>query len=121
MIARRRGSIVMFSSSLARAGSVAGGHYAASKGGVLGLARSLAQEVADRNVRVNVISPGLTDTPQPRANASEAVIYAKADTIPLRRIGMPDDMADAALFLLGDDSSFVTGQDIRINGGANLF
>ena len=115
------GAIVMFASSLARSGAVHGAHYAATKGGVLGLARSLALEVATDNIRVNVVSPGLTDTPQPRGNMSDQEIRAKATQIPLGRIGTPDDMAETVMFLLSDDASFVTGQDIRVNGGAGLF
>ena len=116
-----RGSIVLFSSSIARSGSVKGAHYAASKGGVLGLMRSLALETAREGIRVNAISPGVTDTPMPRGHASDEEVYAKAAKVPLGRIGQPDDMAQAVLFLLGEDSSYVTGQDLRVSGGANLF
>ena len=117
-----QGSIVLFSSSIARSGSATGGHYAATKGGILGLARSLALEVAAEGIRVNVVSPGITDTAQPRAHAGGAeAMYAKAATIPLGRIGAAEDMAEAALFLLADDSSFLTGQDIRVNGGSQIF
>ena len=116
-----RGSIVLFSSSIARAGSIKGAHYAASKGGVLGLMRSLALETAREGIRVNAISPGVTDTPMPRGHASDEDVYAKAAKVPLGRIGQPDDMAQAVLFLLEDDSSYVTGQDLRVSGGANLF
>lgn len=118
---QQRGSIVMFSSMIARSGSVRGAHYAATKGGILGLARSLALEVATDGIRANVISPGVTDTPQPRANSTEAELFSRAKDIPMGRIGEAEDMAEAAVFLLGDDSSFVTGQDIRIAGGARLF
>jgi NAD(P)-dependent dehydrogenase (short-subunit alcohol dehydrogenase family) len=121
MRSQRRGSIVLFSSSLARTGAVNGAHYAATKGGILGLMRSLALEAAKDGIRVNAVSPGLTDTPQPRGHSSEEEIRARAGAIPLGRIGTPDDMAEAVLFLLGDDSSFVTGQDIRPNGGSLLF
>lgn len=114
------GSIVVFSSSLARTGSPTGGHYAATKGGILGLARSLALEVARDNIRVNVISPGIIDTPMPRGHRSEEEFLARAKTVPLGRYGTPDEVAEAVLFLLGDDSSFVTGQDIRINGGSQI-
>jgi NAD(P)-dependent dehydrogenase (short-subunit alcohol dehydrogenase family) len=117
-----RGSIVLMSSSLARSGSPTGAHYAATKGAILGLARSLALEVAEANIRVNVVSPGLTDTPQPRAHAGGVeVMAAKAKSIPLGRIGQPDDMVQAIRFLLSDDSSYVTGQDLRVNGGSQLF
>lgn len=115
------GSIVLFSSMIARSGAVSGAHYAATKGGILGLARSLALEVAQDNIRVNVVSPGITDTPQPRGNMREADMYAKGSGIPLKRIGSPKDMAEGALFLLREESSFMTGQDLRINGGALLF
>ena len=121
MLRQGKGSIVLFASSIARSGSVKGAHYAASKGGVLGLARSLALEVAREGVRVNVVSPGVTDTPMPRGHASDEEVYAKAAKVPLGRIGQPDDMAQAVLFLLSDDSSYVTGQDLRVSGGANLF
>lgn len=114
------GAIVLFSSSIARTGSPTGGHYAATKGGILGLARSLALELARDNIRVNVISPGITDTPQPRAHGSEAEFYAKMKTIPMGRFGTAEEMAEAVLFLLEDDSSFVTGQDIAINGGSRI-
>ena len=116
---QRSGSIVVLSSSLARSGSPTGGHYSATKGGILGLARSLALEVAADGVRVNIVSPGLVDTPQPRAHAGGvAAMMAKASSIPLGRIGHTDDVVGAIEFLLGDDSSYVTGQDIQVNGGS---
>lgn len=121
MRARRTGSIVMISSSLARTGSPTGAHYVATKGGVLGLARSLALEVAHDGIRVNIVSPGLTDTPQPRAHRGGAEAMAeRARSIPLGRIGHPDDIVDAIAFLLSDESSYVTGQDIRVNGGSQI-
>ncbi|MCY4547934.1 MAG: SDR family NAD(P)-dependent oxidoreductase [Defluviicoccus sp.] len=114
---RGNGAIVMFSSSIARNGAAGGAHYAATKGGVLGLARAMALETARDGIRVNVISPGITDTPQPRGHRSQADLDAAAAANPMGRIGAPEDMAEAALFLMEDDASFVTGQDIRINGG----
>ena len=118
---RAFGRIILFSSGLAR---TAGRHcapYAASKGGVLGLARSLALEVVQEGIRVNTISPGITDTPQPRGHMSEEELYGRAASIPLGRIGTVDDMAEACLFLLGEESSYLTGQDLRVNGGAGLW
>ncbi len=114
---RGKGAIVMFSSSIARNGAAGGAHYAATKGGVLGLARAMALETARDGIRVNAISPGITDTPQPRGHRSQADLDAAAAANPMGRIGAPEDMAEAALFLMEDDASFVTGQDIRINGG----
>ncbi|MBM3485391.1 MAG: SDR family oxidoreductase [Alphaproteobacteria bacterium] len=116
----RRGSIVLFSSSIARNGTVAGAHYAASKGGILGLARSLAVESAVDQIRVNMVSPGITDTPQPRGNMSENEMFARAADIPLGRIGHVDDMVETVMFLLGEESSFVSAQDIRVNGGRGM-
>jgi NAD(P)-dependent dehydrogenase (short-subunit alcohol dehydrogenase family) len=121
MLGSGYGRIVLFSSMLARTGGTACAHYAASKGGVLGLARSLALEVADRNIRVNSISPGITDTPQPRGHLSDEELYGRAAEIPLGRIGTPDDMVEACLFLLSDESSYITGQDVRVNGGSVLW
>lgn len=120
MVEARSGSIVLFSSSLARTGSPTGAHYAATKGGILGLMRSLALEVARFGVRVNSLSPGITDTPQARAHTSQVEFYAKAKSVPLGRLGRPEEMAQAALFLLDNESSFITGQDIRVNGGAQI-
>jgi 2-hydroxycyclohexanecarboxyl-CoA dehydrogenase len=118
---RRFGRVVLFSSMLARTGGKNSAHYSASKGGVLGLARSLALEVDGENIRVNTISPGVTDTPQPRDHLSEEELYGRGASIPLGRIGKVEDMVEGCLFLLSEDSSYFTGQDLRINGGASLW
>jgi NAD(P)-dependent dehydrogenase (short-subunit alcohol dehydrogenase family) len=118
---QKRGAIVLFSSTIARSGAVDGAHYAATKGGVLGLARSVALETAADGIRVNVLSPGVTDTPQPRGNMTADELNDRAASIPLGRIGHVDDMVEAALFLLSEDASFITAQDLRVNGGARLF
>ncbi len=121
MLEQGKGSIVMFSSLIARRGAINSGAYAATKGGVLGLMRALALDHARAGIRANAISPGIADTPMPRAVMDEGSLFGKREEIPMGRIALPDDIVDAALFLLGDDSSFVTGQDIRVNGGAGLF
>jgi NAD(P)-dependent dehydrogenase (short-subunit alcohol dehydrogenase family) len=118
---RKGGAIVLFSSTIARSGAADGAHYAATKGGVLGLARSVALETAADGIRVNVLSPGVTDTPQPRGNMTADELNGRAASIPLGRIGHVDDMVEAALFLLSEDASFITAQDLRVNGGARLF
>jgi NAD(P)-dependent dehydrogenase (short-subunit alcohol dehydrogenase family) len=115
------GRIVLFSSMAARTGGKNVAHYAASKGGVLGLARALAVEAAAINIRVNAVSPVITDTPMPRAVVSEAYMQSRKDHIPLGRIGSVQDMVEACLFLLSDDSSYMTGQDLRVNGGSTLW
>jgi len=115
------GRIVMFSSMIARTGGIEVGHYAASKGGILGLARALAVESAAENIRVNTISPTITDTPMPRAVLSDEVMQSREAHIPLGRIGDVRDMTEACMFLLSDDSSYVLGQDLRVNGGSTLW
>jgi NAD(P)-dependent dehydrogenase (short-subunit alcohol dehydrogenase family) len=115
------GRIVMFSSMAARTGGVNTAHYAASKGGILGLARALAIESAAANIRVNTVSPVITDTPMPRAVLTAEEMESRKTQIPLGRIGSTADMADACLFLLSNDSSYVLGQDLRVNGGSTLW
>ena len=121
MRAQKSGSIVLFSSTMARTGGVNSVAYSATKGGILGLMRSMALDVARDNIRVNAVSPAIADTAMPRANLAEAVLAARAAANPMKRIGTPLDMAEAALFLLDRENSFMTGQDIRVTGGANLF
>ena len=121
MLEQGSGSIVMFSSLIARRGAMNSAAYTATKGGVLGLCRALALDHARAGIRANVVSPGIADTAMPRRVMAEADLFAKGDDIPLGRIGLPEDMVEAAYFLLSDDASFVTGQDIRVNGGAGLF
>ena len=116
-----KGSIVMFASMLARSAGANAADYIASKGGVLGLARTLAVELAEAGVRVNTISPTMVDTPMPQAAFSPEAIVARGKTSPMGRLPTVEDVANAALFLLSDDASFVTGQDIRLNGGERLF
>ncbi|HYA27268.1 MAG TPA: SDR family oxidoreductase [Acidobacteriota bacterium] len=115
------GRIVMFSSMAARTGGKNIAHYAASKGGVLGLMRSLAVESAAENIRVNTISPVITDTAMPRAVVSDEYMQSRKAHIPLGRIGAVEDMADACMFLLSDDNSYMLGQDLRVNGGSTLW
>ena len=121
MRTQKFGRIVLFSSILARTGSVNAAHYAASTGGILGLARTLALEVAHENIRVNTVSPGIRDIPQSMASLSVTEGAAQGAQIPLGRINRVDDMVEACLFLLGEESSYFTGQDIRVNGGAALW
>lgn len=120
---RRSGkcSVVMFASMLARSGGANAADYIASKGGVLGLARTLALELADAGIRVNTISPTMVDTPMPQAAFSREAIDARGKVTPMGRLPTVEDVANAALFLLSDDASFVTGQDIRLTGGERLF
>ncbi len=119
--AQKSGSVVLFSSLMARTGLAGSAAYAATKGGVLGLARAMAIDVAPDNVRVNTVSPTIADTAMPRANLTDEQMRARADASPMKRLGMPLDMAEAAIFLLDPENSYMTGADIRVNGGSTLF
>lgn len=121
MTPRKFGRIVLFSSMAARTGGKNVAHYAASKGGILGLTRALAVEAAADNIRVNAISPVITDTPMPRAVVSDEYMESRKQHIPLGRIGDVQDMVEAAMFLLSEDSSYIIGQDLRVNGGSTLW
>ena len=115
------GAIVMFASMLARSGGVSGADYIASKGGILGLARSLAAELAGEGIRVNTVSPTLVDTPMPQAAYGRERFETRGKAAPMGRLPSVEDVADAALFLLSDEASFITGQDLRLSGGERLF
>lgn len=116
-----KGGIVMFASMLARSAGPNAADYIASKGGVLGLARTLALELAETGIRVNTISPAMVDTPMPQAAFTPQSIAARGKASAMGRLPTVEDVAAAALFLLSDDASFVTGQDIRLSGGERLF
>ena len=112
------GAIVNITSGRAVRGAINGSHYSASKGGLISLTRSLALEWAPA-IRVNAVMPGVTDTAQPRAEGiTDEELYARGSTIPLGRIGQPDDIAEAVMFLLGAGARYITGQTIAVNGGA---
>ena len=112
-----RGSIVNLASSAMFGASPRGVHYAASKGGVVSLTRAMATELAPHRIRVNAIAPGLTDTAQPRYGATEEELAARAATMPLGRMGTPEDIANVAVFLASDKAAFMTGQVVHPNGG----
>jgi NAD(P)-dependent dehydrogenase (short-subunit alcohol dehydrogenase family) len=118
--ARKGGSIVLFSSTMARTGGIDNAAYAATKGGILGLMRSLALDAAGDNIRVNCVSPGIADTDMPRTAMPE-MMAVRAAANPMKRIGTPADMAEAVMFLLDRENAFMTGQDLRVSGGAGLF
>ena len=113
-----RGAIVNMASGRALAGAANGAHYAASKGGIIALTKSLAHDWASYGIRVNCVIPGITDTAQPRIEMGDNELYAMGARIPLGRIGQPQDIAAAVAFLLGDDAAYMTGQSIAVNGGA---
>ena len=121
LLAQRSGRIISLTSGRAFQGARHGAHYAASKAGIIGLSKSLALELADHGVTVNVICPGITDTAQPRGHQTEEQIYAQGQRIPLGRIGQPEDLVGPAIFLASEAARFITGQTILANGGGIMW
>ena len=116
MIAKKSGVIINISSMWGEVGASCEVHYSASKAGVIGLTKALAKEVAPSGIRVNCISPGVIMTDMMKGFDDETIEELKSET-PLGRLGTPEDIANAALFLSSDEASFITGQTLGVNGG----
>lgn len=121
MVQTKWGRIVTISSQAAQSGAFDRAHYAAAKGGVIGLTRSLARELAAHSITVNTIPPSLVDTPLARRSESTGdvpPIETLAQLVPIARAGTPEDIAAACEFLCSDGASYITGQEINVNGGS---
>ena len=116
MIRRRAGRIVNISSIVGVTGNAGQANYAAAKAGLIGMSKSLAQEVASRGVTVNVVAPGFVDTAMTEA-LNDAQKAKLAAGIPLGRIGAPEDIAGAVVYLASDAAAWVTGSTLHVNGG----
>jgi len=119
MMMARRGSIVNLSSTAAEFAARGQVNYAASKGGINGLTRALAKELAPRNVRVNAVAPGMIETDMSQVVRGIAGDQIKK-MIPLKRIGQPREIAAVVAFLASDDAAYLTGQVLRVDGGLSL-
>jgi 3-oxoacyl-[acyl-carrier protein] reductase len=118
MMKQKAGSIINMSSVVGVHGNAGQANYSASKAGMIGLAKSVARELGSRGVRANAIAPGFIATEMTH-QLSDEVRAEWEKQIPLRRAGTPSDVADAALYLASDLSSYVTGQVIQVDGGMN--
>lgn len=118
---QRAGRIILVSSTAGQRGEAYHAHYAASKGAIISLTKSLAPELADHNILVNCIAPGwfATDMAQPSLSNPE-IRRQVLKTIPLGRVGRPEEFAGVVLFLASDLATFVTGEILNVNGGAVL-
>ncbi|WEX12419.1 SDR family NAD(P)-dependent oxidoreductase [Chelativorans sp. AA-79] len=118
MRGRGWGRIVNFSSTAGKNVSTLGGaHYTAAKAGVLGLTRHFAKEVAGDGITVNAVCPGLIDTPMVRNSIGQERIDAYAGSFPIKRLGLPEEVADLVCFLASDNAAYITGASLDINGG----
>lgn len=116
LLKQRSGSIINMSSVVGVSGNAGQTNYAASKAGVIGFTKSVAQELGSRNIRCNAIAPGFIET-EMTAKLSPEVVKGWEDGIPLKRGGTPEDVANACLYLGSDLSTYVTGQTLNVCGG----
>lgn len=116
MVKQRVGKIINISSVVGVAGNAGQCNYAASKAGVIGFSKSIARELASRNINVNVIAPGYINTDMTKV-LSDKVKEEVLKTIPMKKIGEPEEIANLVLFLSSDLSNYITGQVINVDGG----
>jgi 3-oxoacyl-[acyl-carrier protein] reductase len=116
MMRNRWGRIVNIASVVGQAGSAGQANYAASKAGLIGLTKALAQEMASRNITVNAVAPGYIDTDMTKVLPDDVRSKILA-AVPLGRMGKPEDIANAVKFLSGEDAAYITGQVLAVNGG----
>lgn len=116
MLKQRNGSIINMSSVVGVTGNAGQANYAASKAGIIGFSKSMAQELGSRNIRTNVVAPGFIET-EMTEKLDEKTVQGWREAIPLKRGGKPEDIANACVYLGSDLSSYVTGQIIHVDGG----
>ena len=116
MMKQRQGAIVNIASIVGVMGNAGQANYSASKAGLIGLTKTMARELAPRNITVNAVAPGFIDTEMTRV-LDEKIKDKLIEQIPLSRLGLPDDIAHSVAFLVSDRSSYITGQVMNVNGG----
>ena len=116
MMKKRWGRIISMASIVGVIGNVGQANYAASKAGLIAMTKSIAGEVAGRGITANCIAPGFIATPMTE-NLPDNVKQAMLDRIPMKRMGTPQDIANVVAFLVSDESAYITGQTINVNGG----
>jgi len=125
MVERGRGKVVNVASDAGRVGSSGEAPYSACKGGIIALTKTLAREMASKNIQLNVVCPGLTETNMLEqfmqgAGNPEKLREAYRRAIPMGRLGKPDDLPGAILFFASDDADFITGQVLSVSGGLTM-
>lgn len=124
MVARRQGCVVNVSSDAARVGSFGEAIYAGAKAAVIAFSKTLAREHARDGIRVNVVCPGLTETPLleeiGQDEFARKILSAVVNSIPMKRVGQPEEIAPAVLFLASEAARYITGQVISVNGGLTM-
>ncbi|MBI2279532.1 MAG: 3-oxoacyl-[acyl-carrier-protein] reductase [Bacteroidetes bacterium] len=116
LLGQRSGSVINMSSVVGIEGNAGQSNYAASKAGIIGFTKSIAQEIGSRNIRCNAICPGFIET-EMTAQLNQDIMKGWIEDIPMKRPGTPEDVANAALFLASDLSLYVTGQTLNVCGG----
>ena len=125
MVARGHGKVISIASDAGRAGSTGEAVYAGTKGAIIAFSKTLAREMARHKITVNVVCPGLTETPllqgiREQSPKTEKVIEAVTRAIPLGRVGQPEDIAGAVVYLASPAADFVTGQTLSVSGGLTM-
>ena len=120
MLRKRWGRFIYLGSVVALMGTPGQANYAASKAGLVGLARSVTRELGGRNITANVVAPGLIDTDMTRSLPEENTKTAVDQAIPAKRMGQPEEVAAVVSFLASDDSAYVTGNVINVDGGLGM-